>query len=243
MAPNHRSLSHHVRSGRCQSLCGPLVTLSGLLSSQTARFSSILMDHDYPLCNARHMAEPSVLLTTERLVLRRFTLGDADALLALDSDPLVRRFVEDGEPVTRDRAIEMIEHWLRYHETSDLLGFWAAIERTTGRFLGWFHYRPGDGHDDDEPELGYRLIASAWGKGLATEGSIALIDHGFSTGRIHRVVAQTMAVNVASRRVMEKAGMRLVRTFHAEWPVRIPGDEQGDVEYAIAFDEWRATQG
>jgi RimJ/RimL family protein N-acetyltransferase len=189
------------------------------------------------------MADPSVFLTTDRLVLRRFTLDDADELLALDSDPRVRRFVEDGEPVTRESAVEMIEHWLGYHERSDLFGFWAAIERATGQFLGWFHFRPGDGHGDDEPELGYRLIASAWGKGLATEGSLALIDRGFSTGRVRRVLAETMAVNMGSRRVMEKVGMRLVRTFHAEWPVRIPGDEEGDVEYAIDFDEWQAARG
>lgn len=189
------------------------------------------------------MSEPSVFLTTERLVLRRFTLDDADAVLALDSDPRVRRFVEDGEPVDLDYAVARIEHWLKYHERSDLFGFWAAIERATGRFIGWFHYRPGEGHGDDEPELGYRLVASAWGQGLATEGSRALIEHGFSTGRIRRVVAQTMAVNVGSRRVMEKAGMRLVRTFHSEWPVHIPGDEHGDVEYAITFDEWRAARG
>ena len=189
------------------------------------------------------MAEPSVFLTTDRLVLRRFTLDDVDDLLALDSDPLVRRYVEDGEPVTRGYAVETIEHWLGYHERSDLFGFWAAIERATGGFLGWFHFRPADGHGDDEPELGYRLIASAWGKGLATEGSIALIDHGFSTRRIRRVLAETMAVNVGSRRVMEKAGMRLVRSFHAEWPVRIPGDEEGDVEYAVTYGEWQAARG
>ena len=42
-----------------------------------------------------------------------------------------------------------------------------------------------------------------------------------------------MAVNIGSRRVMEKAGLRFVRSFHADWPVHIPGDEQGDVEYAL----------
>lgn len=195
------------------------------------------------MCNARGVPDPSVFLTTERLLLRRFTLDDAEALLALDSDPRVRRFVEDGAPVSLQSAVEMIEHWLTYHERSDLFGFWAAVERTTGRFLGWFHFRPAEGHPDDEPELGYRLITSARGKGLATEGSIALIGHGFSTGRVRRVLAATMAVNIGSRRVMEKAGMRLVRTFHAEWPVRIPGDEEGDVEYAITFDEWQAARG
>jgi hypothetical protein len=46
-----------------------------------------------------------------------------------------------------------------------------------------------------------------------------------------------MAVNTASRRVMEKTGMRFMRTFHADWPVRIPGDEEGDVEYAIEREQ------
>ena len=49
-----------------------------------------------------------------------------------------------------------------------------------------------------------------------------------------------MAVNTASRRVMEKSGMRLVRAFIAEWQVSVPGEEHGDVEYAITRDEWKA---
>jgi RimJ/RimL family protein N-acetyltransferase len=51
-----------------------------------------------------------------------------------------------------------------------------------------------------------------------------------------------MAVHTGSRRVMEKAGMRPVRTFHADWPDRIPGDEHGDVEYAITREEWARQQ-
>ena len=47
---------------------------------------------------------------------------------------------------------------------------------------------------------------------------------------VQRVVAETMAVNLASRRVMEKVGLRLVRTFHQPWPDPIAGAEYGDVE-------------
>ena len=50
-----------------------------------------------------------------------------------------------------------------------------------------------------------------------------------------------MAVNLGSRRVMERAGLHYVRTFHADWPDRIPGDEEGDVEYALTRAEWAAT--
>lgn len=183
-----------------------------------------------------------VHLTTARLLLRGFAVSDTDALLALDSDPLVRRFVEDGEVPTRESARETIEHWIGHYASDDMYGFWAAIERTTGQFIGWFHFRPHGGGAADEPELGYRLVSSTWGKGYATEGSRALIDHGFASGRVERVVAETMALHAASRRVMEKSGMRLVRTFRADWPVRIPGDDEGDVEYAITRAEWLQMQ-
>jgi RimJ/RimL family protein N-acetyltransferase len=65
-----------------------------------------------------------------------------------------------------------------------------------------------------------------------------LIAKGFAEFDVQRVVASTMAVNTASRRVMEKSGMRLVRAFTADWPMSIPGDEHGDVEYAISRSEW-----
>jgi RimJ/RimL family protein N-acetyltransferase len=135
---------------------------------------------------------------------------------------------------------DYLPHWLAYYERGDAYGFWAAIERSSGAFLGWFHLRPRPEDPPDEPELGYRLVASAWGKGYATEGSRALIDKAFVELGARRVHASTMAVNDASWRVMEKAGMRCVRTFRADWPVRIDGDEHGDVEYAIAREEWLA---
>lgn len=184
----------------------------------------------------------TLFLATERLILRQFTWEDVDSLLALDQDPLVRRYVEDGIPVTREEAIDSIAHFLAYYERGPIFGFWAAIEKSTGEFIGWFHFRPEDRSNITEPELGYRLVSSAWGKGFGTEGSRALIDHGFAHPQVERVVASTMAVNIASRRVMEKAGMRLIRTFHMDWPVRIPGDEKGDVEYAITRAEWEALR-
>src|SRR4029077_15485976 len=116
---------------------------------------------------------------------------------------------------------------------------WAAIEKSTGEFLGWFHFRPPKGGGrPEEVELGYRLRASAWGKGYATEGSRALIAKGFTEFGVQRVVAFTMAVNLASPRVMEKAGLTLVRTFHQPWPDVIEGAEHGDVEYALSRAEW-----
>lgn len=184
-----------------------------------------------------------IYLRTERLVLRRFTPDDLDAIEALDADPEVMRYINGGRPTPREELRDdVLPFWLDYYRRGDAWGFWAAIDRVNSGFLGWFHLRPGRHDPPDEPELGYRLHRESWGAGLATEGSRALIDKAFSELGAGRVHAATMAVNIGSRRVMEKAGMRFVRLFHADWPERIPGDEHGDVEYAITRAEWDADR-
>jgi RimJ/RimL family protein N-acetyltransferase len=174
------------------------------------------------------------LLETDRLIIRRLTTADFDELTLLDSDPEVTRFITGGVPEF-DEA--MLQAWLAQYERWPAYGTFAAIERSSGRFLGWFHLRPEGGHDD-EPELGYRLRRDAWGKGYATEGSRALIDMAFRELGATRVWAGALAIHAASRRVMENVGMRFVRAFHGDWPFTIPGDEHGDVEYAITRGEW-----
>ncbi|MDQ3468598.1 MAG: GNAT family N-acetyltransferase [Actinomycetota bacterium] len=180
-----------------------------------------------------------VVVETERLLLRRFTSADVDVLVELDSDADVMLRINGGRPTRRDEVEhDILPAFLAYYERGDAYGFWAVIERATGDVLGWVHFRPGKGHPSDEPELGYRLCRAAWGKGYAAEASIAVIDRGFQHFGVRRVVAETMAVHAQSRRVMEKAGLRFVRTFHQPWPDPIPGDEHGDVEYAITREEW-----
>ena len=184
-----------------------------------------------------------VFLETERLVLRRFTGDDVDALVELDSDPAVMRFITGGRPTTRDEIEhEVLPAFLAYYERYPGYGFWAAVEKSTKLFVGWFHFRPEDEATPDEIELGYRLRRSAWGKGYATEGSRALIDKGFAELGVRRVSASTMVVNVASRRVMEKSGLQFVRVFHQPWPDRIEGEEEGDVEYALLRSEWEQAR-
>jgi RimJ/RimL family protein N-acetyltransferase len=123
-------------------------------------------------------------------------------------------------------------------------GYAAAEERATGAFLGWFLFRPP--RTDDPPpgeiELGYRLHRAAWGRGFATEGSRALVDRGFAELGVERVMATTMAVNAGSRRVMEKVGLRYVRTFAGEFDAPLPGSEHGEVEYALTRAEWERAR-
>jgi RimJ/RimL family protein N-acetyltransferase len=180
------------------------------------------------------------VLETDRLRLRPFTQDDVVNLVELDADPEVMRYITGGRATPREE-IER-EELPAFMSGTGGYGFWAAVEKATGEFIGWFHLRPRDDGAADEPELGYRLRRSAWGKGYATEGARALIEKAFTELGGQRVWAETMVVHTASHRVMEKAGLKYVRTFHADWPYKIEGDEEGDVEYSLTRAEWEERQ-
>jgi RimJ/RimL family protein N-acetyltransferase len=180
-----------------------------------------------------------VYLATERLVLRRFTEADADNLVALDGDPEVMRYLNGGAPTPRDVIErETLPRFFSYYEHGDRYGVWAAIEKATGEFLGRFILRPLRAADPDEFDLGFRLRRSAWGKGYATEGSLALVRKGFTELGVRRVTASAIAANIASRRVMEKVGLTLVRTYRVTHPDRFDGEEQEVVVYALTREDW-----
>ncbi|GAA3878995.1 GNAT family N-acetyltransferase [Streptomyces sedi] len=181
-------------------------------------------------------------LETERLRLRPLTERDSEALLALDSDPEVMRYLT-GRPTSEETLrTRVLPELLHHYACWDERGFWAAEERGSGAFLGWFELAPVEEDSAEEVELGYRLAVSAWGRGLATEGASALVDKGFGELGVARVTANTMVVNARSRRVLERVGLRLARYYTEEWDEPIPGVEHGEVEYALTREEWGARR-
>ncbi|ASO20325.1 RimJ/RimL family protein N-acetyltransferase [Actinoalloteichus hoggarensis] len=188
------------------------------------------------------------ILRTERMVLRRLTEADVDLLVELDADPAVMRFLTGGRPTPRDVVRgRILPAMLTASDRGDVLGYWAAFTHTAddsridGEFLGWFELRATD--VVGEAELGYRLRRRAWGVGHATEGAAALIRLGFERAGLRRVFATTMAVNLASRRVLAKAGLTLFRTFHEDFDDPIDGAEHGEVEYALTRSDWERYGG
>jgi RimJ/RimL family protein N-acetyltransferase len=167
-------------------------------------------------------------LETERLILRPINEDDVDVLVALDRDPEVMRYINGGKPTPRSEMEAIVRSRIGQR--------WLAFERSTGEFVGWFGLRGSDG--DHDRGLGYRLRRASWGQGFATEGSLALIDLAFTHLGAERVRADTMTVNTPSRRVMERCGLRYVRTFHLDWPETIEGTELGDVEYELLKADW-----
>ena len=175
-----------------------------------------------------------VYLETERLLLREFTTEDTPLLVQLDSDPEVMRFISDGRPPDpKDIRDKALPRFLAWHQQSRVFGYWAVIEKASGDFIGWFHFRPGK-VEADGIELGYRLIRSAWGKGYATEGARGLITRSQQWPEVQRIYARTLAANQRSRRVMEKLGMRFSHTYRE---TEFPGDDQEAVVYELLPEE------
>lgn len=185
-----------------------------------------------------------ILLETARLRLRRFSPDDLDRLVDLDSDPEVMRFITYGVVTPRATYEQVIlPRWLAIYARSPELGYWAAEDRHAGVFLGWFHLRP-DRFDEGELELGYRLVRPAWGRGLATEGALAVIEHGFTRADAVKVTARTMAANQRSRRVMQKCGLEFECDFvYPEDLLHGRGEaERAAVKYSITRPAWLAKR-
>jgi RimJ/RimL family protein N-acetyltransferase len=150
-------------------------------------------------------------LDTPRLLLRPLIAEDVDWLAQLFADPEVCRFLGDGaSPVEQARrhaeAVVSLDQY-RCH-----FGVWAIQDKTTAVIHGWTELsklRPWWG-PSDEIALSYVLRRPSWGRGIATEAAGRLLQHAFEAQQLERVMAVIMAGNTASKRVLEKLGMRAV---------------------------------
>lgn len=142
-------------------------------------------------------------IETPRLRLRQFTPNDLDNLSRLYSNPDVMRYIGKGirtENETQTALSSIIKHY------EHGFGMWAVIYKDNGKLIG----RCGLCFLDHTPEveLGYLLDKSYWRRGLATEASHASLKYGFEAVKLEKIVAIAKPENIASRRVMEKVGMK-----------------------------------
>lgn len=177
----------------------------------------------------------SFVLGTERLRLRPMATTDVGWLWELDQDPEVMRYISGGAPTSRETLEQVyLPRMLQRYDAGPQYGFYRAELRAGDEPIGWFHLRP-ERLEPFEMELGYRLRRDVWGLGLASEGSRELIRLALGEWRLPRVAARTLAANLASRRVMEKCGMRLEREFSypAEWLPQFTAEERRAVRYTV----------
>jgi [ribosomal protein S5]-alanine N-acetyltransferase len=149
----------------------------------------------------------SLVFQSERLLCRRWIPEDFESLLAVYSDVEAMRYVGDGTPITRSEC----EEWFKVTEANYVkhgYGMFTLLAHESGvvvGFAGLVH--PGG---QAEPEIKYALLRAHWGRGLASELVPQLLTYGARTHALPRVIATVAPGNVASQRVLAKAGMSLV---------------------------------
>lgn len=155
-------------------------------------------------------------IETERLILREMREEDAPAFFAMDSDPAVHTFL-GNQPVQAIDQTRAAIAYLQQQYTQYGIGRWATIEKSTGHFIGWsglkFIPEEENGHSNYY-DIGYRFSPAYWGKGYATEATMAALRHGFSKLQLDQIHAAAHAGNKASKRVLEKCGLVFVNQFY-----------------------------
>ena len=166
-------------------------------------------------------------IETRRLQLRKPRESDLEDLAMIYQDPKVMQYRANPNPIskseTQQKLQQLIHHWNEYN-----FGRWAIVEKTTGKFIG--HAGLEVVSVLNEIEINYLLAQAQWNQGFATEAGIAIAAFAFTKLELSRLVALANPDNLASRRVMEKLGMRYekeIELYDHDW-----------VYYSLNRDQW-----
>ena len=144
-------------------------------------------------------------LETPRIVLRKLAESDAEAIFAYAADPDVSRYTTWDAHRSLDDSHGFVRYVLDSYQKGKVFN-WAMVLKDSDHMVGTIgleHWNP----EEESLELGYVLTRAMWGKGIATEAVNAALDFAFGTLCVKRVFARCVQCNIASERVMQKAGM------------------------------------
>lgn len=173
-------------------------------------------------------------IETDRLLLRMFTPEDGATMYdRIWTDREVMRYVQpDGWPHAREESAALLGQFTDQFNARGF-GQWGVVPKSTGELIGYCGLRYLSKTTD--VELLYGIVADCWGRGFVTEASRASLRFGFEEAHLERIVAVSLPENAASRRVMEKLGMKL------EGPARHHHFDV--VRYSVARDEFVYGEG
>lgn len=179
----------------------------------------------------------SLILTTNRLVLREFTPDDWQATLAYQSHSLYLRFYPWTQRSEAD-VQAFIGLFLNQQQEQPRRNFQLALaQKSDGRLIGSGGVRVHNA-EERQANIGYELNPLFWGNGFATEAVRELLRFGFQTLGMHRICGECVDENAASVRVMEKSGMR--REAHFRESTWFKNRWWNSLTYAILEEEWRS---
>ena len=142
------------------------------------------------------------VIHTERCILNHPEAGDREDVFRLRTDPDVRRFL--GGPA----EVATFDYRFSHILESDSDRYWAVRAGADRAFIGLVSLDPY--HNDVDTEVSYEFLPEYWGKGFATESVGAVISFALKNLGLDRIVAETQAANLPSRRLLERLGMRMI---------------------------------
>ncbi|MDJ0531557.1 MAG: GNAT family N-acetyltransferase [Xenococcaceae cyanobacterium MO_207.B15] len=160
------------------------------------------------------MTNPAHLtvLQIEDFTMRPLQTSDLDALAAIWADSEVTRFLPSrGIPISKENTEKSLKSFVNHWQQRGY-GIWAIIENCSSQMIGYCGLRYLD--ELDEVEVLYGLAKIYWGRGIATKAAKAAISYGFNVANLDKLIAMTLPDNLASRRVIEKAGLEYKKQIH-----------------------------
>jgi len=157
-------------------------------------------------------------IETERLLLRKPVLEDAQPALTLITDPVAMEFLGGVHPDAASDPEFVVRRWLGRWDGNDC-GPFSVLRREDGRWVGrtgvlvwdvrtWTHTTFADAGEFAQPELGWALAREYWGQGYATEAALAVRRWAYEERGVERLVSLIEATNVRSQRVAERLGAK-----------------------------------
>lgn len=157
-------------------------------------------------------------IETERLILRKLTASDAEAMFALDSNPNVHQYLGNKPIASIEESREHIKN-IQIQYIQNGIGRFAVILKATNEFIGWaglkFITEPINGYLNFY-DIGYRFIEDHWGKGYGYEAAKAWLDYGFNQLNIQKICAYADIENKGSIKILKKIGLQAISEFDDE---------------------------
>jgi RimJ/RimL family protein N-acetyltransferase len=156
-----------------------------------------------------------IFAETERLILREILPEDENGLFQLDSDPDVHQYLGNKTIHKLEEARDAITR-IRQQYIDNGIGRWAIVEKSTNSFIGWTGLKlmkELTNNHIEHYDMGYRIMKKYWGKGIATETVRPSLAYGFDILNQDNIFAMAHIGNLASGRVLEKSGFKLIETF------------------------------
>ncbi len=175
-------------------------------------------------------------LLTERMILRKIRMDDAEDIFAYASNPEVAEHVSWNTHSSIESSRTFISAVIEQYENG-LVAPWGIIDKKTGHLIGTCGFLYWS-IEHARAEIGYALARHRWGQGYMTEATLTMIAFGFEQMRLNRIEARCYVENIGSARVMEKSGMSFEGTLREQMLVK--GDYRTLKMYSILRSEWEA---